>query len=587
MEYSTEQPARTAVTAAAPGAPIIITRPADVPGAVRLAQERTATEGHVMATEDYAAIRDDGEYDVDPPADYLPDDLPDTEPDVEPDDLWHADGELREKTKPQIRNWLLVEVPDDEADEEADGDKKKKKRKPIYVPMPMTGVLKTILSATGDWPRRVGQWLFVQTAENEVAWLESTAATFGYLQSATGIVPWRKGAGYVTQEQVAAELARTATNYVAIERFPHWPAMEGHYYACKTPKPGDGSTLNALLDRFCPSTPIDRDLFEAMFVTPGWGGAGGSRPAFLVTSPSGGRGAGKSKNASMVGHLWGGLLDFHQGEDLAQMKQRLLSPDGLGSRVAMIDNIKSLRFSWAELESLITIPTISGKRMYVGEGSRPNTLTWLLTLNGASLSTDMAQRVVTIQIDRPKRTASWEEDTIEFIFANRAALLADVAAFFRRRQNFPRQFSRWAGWEREVLSRLADPEEAQRVVLERQGTADVEQEEADILREYFAAQLADLGYQPEERWIHVPASLVADWYNAATGEHHKVAGATRLIRQLSAEGRLPWLTENASRHHGRGFVWIGQSAGIDATTAYDLETRIAAKRAGYPDRESW
>lgn len=468
---------------------------------------------------------------------------------------------------PQIRNWQLVEN-DAQNDEGGESDEK-----PKYAPLTMRQVLSAIAETTGDWPRRVGKWLFVHERSNEIDWLEKTAATFGYLASKTGIIPWRKGIGYVSQEQVAAELARTATNYVAIERFPHWPAMAGHYYACEAVTPGDGSTLNALLDRFCPSTQIDRDLFLAMFATPGWGGPGGSRPAFLITAKAG-RGAGKTKNASMVGHLWDGLLDFHQQEDLAVIKQRLLSPDGLAARVAMLDNIKSLRFSWAELESLITIPTISGKRMYVGEGSRPNTLTWLLTLNGASLSTDMAQRVVTIEIDRPERTETWEQDTINFITSNRPALLADIAAFFAEETHPPRKLSRWASWERDVLGRLPEPEEAQAVILERQQGVDVEQEEADILQEYFAKQLSDLYHDFDDRFIHLPSALAAAWYNAAVNEKHKLPGAARILKQLCEEKRICWLKVNPSRSEGRGFVWIGANANAAKETDYDVETRI-------------
>lgn len=555
-----------------------------------------------------AVVRDDGDFDSAGAPDevrFVPDLCADES--AEPTDLsakpdvagrtefydWNRNGRLNghrnvepppDEESRQIRNWQLVVVPDDDVgDEQADDEgagEEKKKRKPIYVPMPMAGVLQTIRKATGDWPRRVGQWLFAHEAENEISWLESTAATFGYLQSKTGIVPWRKGTGYVTQEQTAAELARTATNYIAIERFPHWPAIKGHYYACKTPRAGDGSTLNALIDRFCPSTQIDRDLFLAMFVTPGWGGPGGCRPAFLLTSTAG-RGAGKSKNASMVGHLWDGLLDFHQNEDLTTIKQRMLSPDGLASRVAMLDNVKSLRFSWAELESLITIPTVSGKRMYVGEGSRPNTLTWLLTLNGASLSTDMAQRVVIIQIDKPKRSGSWEEDTIAFIQQNRPAILADVAAFFEREPCPPRLFSRWASWERDVLSRLPEPEDAQKVILERQGNVDVEQEEADILRDFFSAQLDQLSYDVERSWVHIPSAVAGAWYNAAVNERHKIPGAARILKQLCEEGRIKWLSVNPSRTHGRGFTWMGQESEVDAATIYDLETRLAAQRKGY------
>ena len=84
-----------------------------------------------------------------------------------------------------------------------------------------------------------------------------------------------------------AEMVRTARAYRAIEIMPHSPKIEGHYYACQFPKPGDGKTLEKLLDRVSPATPIDRDFLCAAFVTPMWGGPCGARPAFVVTSDAG------------------------------------------------------------------------------------------------------------------------------------------------------------------------------------------------------------------------------------------------------------------------------------------------------------
>ncbi len=93
--------------------------------------------------------------------------------------------------------------------------------------------------------------------------------------------------------------------------------------------------------------------------------------------------------------------------------------------------MKSHRFSWAELEALITASIISGKRMYVGEGRRPNMLTWFITLNGASLSTDMAQRCVIIKVGEPARTGTWEEDATRFVEENRLRIVADCIAFLQ------------------------------------------------------------------------------------------------------------------------------------------------------------
>src|SRR5262249_39073599 len=161
--------------------------------------------------------------------------------------------------------------------------------------------------------------------------------------------------------------------YAGVEVLPHQPPIDGLYYAHRPVAPGDGRALKLLLDRFRPATPIDRDLIQAGFATMFWGGGGGAPPAFVLTADSGRR-AGKSRLAAMFGHLAGGVVELAANEDVEVIKQRLLSPDGITKRVAVVDNVKSRGFSSGNLESLITAPSISGKRLYVGEATRLNAL---------------------------------------------------------------------------------------------------------------------------------------------------------------------------------------------------------------------
>jgi hypothetical protein len=439
-------------------------------------------------------------------------------------------------------------------------------------PYTMAQIKELAAGATGDWPRRVGAGLFVHDGA-EVSWLGGAAALFGYYGSVAGVVRWNKGIGCHTKEEVFAEMQRTATAYKALEVLPHEPPIAGHYYACAEPPVGDGKALAGLLARFRPSTVIDGDLIKAMFATALWGGAGGARPAFVITSKAG-RGAGKSKLATMLGHLTGGLIDLAADEDIEVIKQRLLSPDGFTKRVALLDNVKSWRFSRAEFESIITSPTISGKKLYVGEATRPNTLTWVLTLNGVSLGADMAQRGVIIEIDKPERSGAWEEDTYAYIDAHRERIVGDLLGFLRGPRVGLRQYSRWAGWERDVLSRLPEPEDAQKVILERQGSADVEQEEHDIIEEFFRGRLERLGYNPEAQRVRIPVAIAARWYVWATGDNLRVSAVSRLLNAAIDEGKMRRIRRDAGRAFGRCFLWAGQYAASEDTTCNDIEDRI-------------
>ena len=318
----------------------------------------------------------------------------------------------------------------------------------------------------------------------------TTGGLFGWLRRYHK-VQWAAGGDFVGQSELFAELERTATLYNAIELFPHEPPVEGVYYRHATPGPGDGSHLKWLLDRFRPETSVDRNLIQAAFLTAFWGGPAGRRPAFVITSDDG-RGVGKSTVAEIVGHLCGGHLSFSTaGEDITTMKTRLLTPGDREKRIALMDNVKTMRFSWAELESLITESVISGKQLYVGEGQRPNLLTWFITINGASMATDMAQRSVIIKIVKGENDGKWWESTCKFIDDHRQEIIADILTQLRTAAEPPAgfQFSRWATWEQYVLCRLPDPVEAQRLILERQGDSDCETDEAEIVEEYFADQL--------------------------------------------------------------------------------------------------
>src|SRR5262249_62173197 len=102
---------------------------------------------------------------------------------------------------------------------------------------------------------------------------------------------------------------------------------------------------------------------------------------------------------------------------------RLLSDGALGRRVVRLDNLKQADFGWADLERVLTSPTLNGHRMFKGDGARPNTLVWALTANGASLSRDLAQRCIIIQLNRPEYEAAWKAGTLQLVREHRWEIL--------------------------------------------------------------------------------------------------------------------------------------------------------------------
>jgi len=453
------------------------------------------------------------------------------------------------------------------------------------VPLPMSVVVDRITS-TG-WPCRVDSALFVDDEKHGISWLEKGAALFGWLSRKVGAIYWHRTSGCASKEEAFAELRRTARRYEAIEELPHEPRVENHYYACQFPEPGNGEALEKYLDFFCLDTPLDRQLLTAGLATPLWGGPAGSRPALLFTSLLG-RGKGKSSAAQFIGQVFGGHVDVSANEEIGKIKTRLLTPGVETIRIALLDNVKTLRLSWAELEGLITNVVVSGHKMYHGNGTRPNLLTWIITLNGASLSTDMAQRVVEVRLADPEYDGGWEERVRGFIEANRTAIIADLIAFLRRPGMPIRRHARWATWEAAVLSRVDDPNGCLDLIVERRKEADVEEEESDIISSHFASKLARLEYDTERDDVFLPNDIVAKWFNEATGDRKKVASVSRTLKQMRDEKRLRRLSPHRMGGSGeRGFRWVGERTDASAAIALDIRQRIARKSEGRQDSEDW
>ncbi len=476
----------------------------------------------------------------------------------------------------EVTNGREIEVQDDEGE-----------TKTIIVPLSMRELQASVRRITNNWPRRMHKALFIDDKKHGLGWFEKTPEVFGWLSN-FGLVNWQdRKPKFVKQSEFVAELRRTTTAYDAVELLPHEPPIAKVYYRCDIPIEGDGSHLRKLLDFFRPETTIDRDLIEAAILTAFWGGPPGSRPAFVFTSTQG-RGAGKSKLAESISHLAGGFLDVSAGEDISTLKQRFLSPEGLTKRVAIIDNVKSLKFSWAELEALITTPIVSGKAMYIGEMQRPNHITWMMTLNGVSLATDLAQRAVIVNLVKGKNDGTWYERLIGYIDANREAIIGDIIARLRGPRHELAKYSRWAAWEKDILSRLAEPSEAQRVILERQGEADCEQDEAGIIEDFFAEQIAGCGRDPHAGQYRLPVSLVATWYGWATNDKAKTVAISKRLRQMADEDALKRLAPDPSRQHGRCFIWTGPAADVQGESIdnwFTMKANCSADRqnrgAGY------
>jgi hypothetical protein len=193
--------------------------------------------------------------------------------------------------------------------------------------------------------------------------------------------------------------------------------------------------------------------------------------------------------------------------------------------------------------------------MYAGEGQRPNTLVWCLTVNGASLSRDMAQRTVPVKVRRADYTATWEDETFALVEEERWAIVGDCLARLREPGKKLPHYTRWGAWEAGVLSRVADPAECQKVIAERQGEVDDDAGESATVGEGFRAELRRRGHDPNRVAVWIPSADAAAILNAATREKYPVNRAGVYLGTLS----IPELRKS-DQAGLRGWAWRGKDS---------------------------
>ncbi len=424
---------------------------------------------------------------------------------------------------------------------------------------------------TGFNLARVGNRLFA-TKDHQVIWLDTAAQLFAWMRGQF-MVDWKSGGGSLVSRQEFFEFLRTkGPTYEWIEPLPHFPPLPDAYYLHPDLLPGGTGRFEQLMARFRPASATDSALLRAMFLTAFWGGRGGSRPAFVITGPEtddrGGRGVGKSAAVEVLAELCGGLIDVPAGRGIEDVKTRLLSVGARGLRVVRIDNVKG-HLDDSELEALITAPVISGRRLFRGEGQRPNTLVWAITANGAGLSRDLAQRCVVIRLARPEYRPGWKDETLQLVRDHRREILADISAELAKPGGVPDSaYSRWATWEQDVLAKVDRPDECLREILERQGAADADTGEAEEVAAEFCKRLRDEGHDPDRETVFIPSRQAAAWLKAATGQHRATNKATIYLgslglpelRKSKKDGTPGWCWRGGQSPFGT-MTWLGKQHG--------------------------
>jgi hypothetical protein len=460
-------------------------------------------------------------------------------------------------------------------------------------------IIEELLEIADGWPRRVGNRLFAQSEDFRPIYLDSAAKLFGWV-SRFAQVCWNYEStkGFMPREDFLHYLQHLERldSYDAIEATPHWPPREDLYYM-HPDIPGRNNTeyLDGLLDFFRPATDIDRELIKSFVLTMYWGGAPGERPLFVFSGEDDdeddGIGIGKSKLVAMLADLVGGLIDLGLREEMDHFKSRLLSSEHGLKRVIRADNVKSERWSWDEFEALVTSSVISGRANNRGEQQMPNLKVYAVTMNGGTLSKDMASRSVRIFLKRPEPDGTWESRLRAYVAAHKWEIAAECMYLLKNDNDEPVNLSygnRWGPWTTEVLSKVvSDVKKAQETFLGRQGQYDGDTSESLDFEDYLKKELDRMSYPVKGRILisgfHM-SEFISD-YEGKDMNPHKTGMAIGRMKGLSRLGKRRTEGERLYEWDGRDSDKAKDDDEVTTYTGYDLTTYrfwVPSRRRRFP-----
>ncbi len=398
-----------------------------------------------------------------------------------------------------------------------------------------------------------------QSGEEMELHIDSEADLFCYLGNTFKDVPdWQKGRNFMSKVEAFSSLNQNLPCLDGIERVPHYPPLKNvHYVFPELPAPNN-KILEEFLNFFAPETEYDKSLILAMLMTPLWGGPEGKRAPFLITSKRG-RAVGKSTLAEVAAKLLGQTpISASTKIEASTLTTRLLSRDAMNSRIVLFDNEdgKSQQISNAGMASLFTSSHISGRKLYVGEGSRKNTLVWIMTLNAATLDSDFASRCISIALEKPPPCADWLERLNSFIEKYHWTIIATLIDHLKRETPHRTPVTRWEVWENEVLAKVPNikMKEVLELIVSRQKENDSEGDEKETIVE----ALKDL-IQKSRHDIHSNRFFIdySNTSNLVRDTLHLQIGNTwcvNLVKEIINKGDYPaFMMDRLS--NSRGFCW--------------------------------
>lgn len=474
-----------------------------------------------------------------------------TAPLITPDEAMWSDEELaiyraKEANKTAFSNYRI--------------ETKVRKGKEVQVETPRT--IREMIEETHvrflGFPRRLGKGtLFDHDRDTDnIEFLQSNASTIAWFsEKSNHPVMWKTGNGLATKEEFYAALIRNCITYEKVSDVPNYPMRHDVYYTFRNALKATEKhwAFEKFMSFFHAEDTASEVLMRAfvasmMFFVPGI-----QRPCWIIDSKAG-QSVGKTTFAEMVCKLYKcdpmRTTTHELNFDTKELTKRLVSVTGRNSLMLLVDNVRGT-FDNAYFADLVTCFNISGKAPYgMGEESRPNDLTYVITSNSANVGSDIASRSFIFYIAKPKVTVdNWKNQVLSFIEKHRYEILGDIYDILSnvKPPDVLHTRTRVPEFEREVLWKMAGSQEVYeqviKRVLETRDDANVDEENAVLAVELLKEVIAEVvGGNADECVAFVRANVI----NKILGKSYNMD--TQDIRNMVNTGRIKCIEKNIRRY---------------------------------------
>lgn len=342
---------------------------------------------------------------------------------------------------------------------------------------------------------------------------------------------------------------------------------------------------------FNPGDPSSAVLMRTMVASMMYYAPGIQRPCWIIDSRAG-QAVGKTTFAELLCYLYKcAPIKTNVQElnyDAKELNKRLVSVTGRNSLMLLVDNVRGT-FDNSYFADLVTGFNISGKAPYgIGEESRPNDLTYVITSNSATIGSDIASRSFIFYVAPPKRrSGEWKDTVIKFIDAHRYEILGDIYDILTT-VSAPDGFAaqtRVPEFEREVLWKMAGSQEIYERVIEQvlsnRSDANVDEENAILAVETIREVICDVldTKSPDEFVCFLRTNLV----NKVLGKALHID--TQDVRNMANTGKIACVRRDIRRYprtsrtsyRASGILFVGS----DVSTAQNVRVRILGLNKDY------